>query len=154
MKRTCLILLAMVLSLSFTTFALAASTTVPPKYVRLTDDHGNTYVFLIKLAGSVKLSGVSTKFYNINGEFYLDTFSCPLTGSGHVKGTEFHFATVGNSEWGGAFWTNLLEGFWDLADTTNPVGTVTWRRINESGTNIVSAGTLSLTDCSALDLPY
>ena len=130
MKRTCLILLAMVLSLSFTTFALAASTTVPPKYVRLTDDHGNTYVFLIKLAGSVKMSNGTVKFYNINGEFYLDTFSCPLTGSGHVKGTEFHLSTVCNSEGGGSFWTILVEGFWDLTATTNPVGTITWRQIN------------------------
>jgi len=131
MKKVFLAVLVFALSVSFATFALAASTTVPPKAVCMTDNLGPyTYVLVIKLAGSVKLSGVSTKFYNINGEFYLDTFSCPLTGSGHVKETEFHLSTVCNSEWGGSFWTILVEGFWDLAATTNPVGTITWRQIN------------------------
>ncbi len=153
MKKVFLAVLVFALYLSFTTFALAASTTVPPKAICMTDG-SYTYVFFIKLAGPVKLSGVSTKFYNVNGEFYLGTFSSPLTGTGHVKGTEFHFSTVGNSEWAGDFWTILVESFWDLADTTNPVGTVTMRQINETGTNTVDSLSLSLTDCSTVVLPY
>lgn len=153
MKKVFLAVLVFALSLSFTTFALAASTTVPPKSVCMTDSL-YTYAFVIKLAGPVKLSGVSTKFYNINGEMYLDGWSPPLTGSGHVKGTVFHFSATGSTYWAGGFWTILAEAFWDLADTTNPVGTVIWRQITDTGTNIVQSRTLSLTDCSTVVLPY
>ncbi len=153
MKRTLSILLAVVLlSLSFTTFALAASTTVPPKTVCMTDWQ-YSYAFVIKLAGPVKTSVGSVKFYNINGEVFLGGAGMPLAGSGRVKGTEFNFSVTGSDYLGGTFWTVLLEGLWDLADTTNPVGTVAWRQITNTGTNLVESGTLSLTDCSTLVVP-
>ena len=139
MKRTCLILLAMVLSLSFTTFALAASTTVPPKAICMTDGI-YTYVLVTKLAGTVKTSQGTVKFYNINGEHYANDASIPITGTGHVKGTKFHFSCTGSTYWAsgsGNYWTALLEGFWDLADTTNPVGTITWRQMTETGYTIL-----------------
>lgn len=154
MKRTLLILLAMVLlSLSFTTFALAASKTVPPASVCMTDGQ-YIYAFVTKLMGTASLSKVPVKFYSINGEFYLSTASCPFTGTGHVKGTEFHFSFTGSTYWEGYLYTAFGEGFWDLADTTNPVGTVTWRQITNGGLNAIENYSLSLTSCSTVVLPY
>ena len=154
MKKIVLIMLVFALSLYFTTFALAASKTVPPASICMKDSFGYSYVLVIKLAGTVTMSGKPMNFYNINGAYYMGTASDALSGTGDVKGTEFHFSCAGSSEWNSEFWTVLVEAFWDLADTTNPVGTVTWRQITNTGTNIVESETLSLVNCSTLDLPY
>jgi hypothetical protein len=152
MKRFSLILLAITLSLTAT--AQGASTTTPPKSVCLTD--GNyIYPLTIKPSGTVKMSDGRVKFYNINGEYFFPGIaSFPVTGSGHVKGTVFHFSLTGNSYVSGAYWTALLEGSWDLAQPSNPVGTVYVHQISNFGSGGGSTYSLSLTDCSTQTLPY
>lgn len=154
MKTTRLILSALALSLCFTTCALAASTKVPPASVCLTDEDGISLPLTIKLAGKIKTAGGPVIFYNINGEYLAPTMSIriPLVGSGHVLGNEFHFSITGTTRWvDDTFYTVLAEGFWNLADTTNPVGTLNWREItNNSATTSGSSHTLSLTDCSTV----
>lgn len=154
MKRFSLILLAIALPLSLAVTALAAKTTAPPKSACLTD--GNyLYPLTIKAAGTVNMADGRVKFYNINGEYFLPSIaSFPVTGSGHVKGTMFHFSLTGNSYVSGSYYTVMLEGSWDLAQPSNPVGTVHVRQISNYGSFDPSTYSLSLTDCSTQTLPY
>jgi hypothetical protein len=156
MKITRLILSTLVLSLSFTTCALAASTKVPPASVCLTDENGSSFPLTIKLAGKIKTAGGRVKFYNINGEYLapIQSIRIPLVGTGHVLGNEFHFSITGTTRWvDGIFYTVLAEGFWNLANSTNPVGTLNLRWVtNQSATTSGNSYTLSLTDCSTVVL--
>jgi hypothetical protein len=157
MKRTLLILLSLALSLTFTTHALTANNSVPPKSVCLIDSLGYNYSLTIKLAGKVKMADGPVKFYNISGAVFYDTVSRPITGTGYVKGTQFHFSITGNnyvepSPAVNVLYTLFVEGYWDLADKTNPVGNVYLREISNYTDNVWSA-TLSLMDCSTEAIP-
>jgi hypothetical protein len=163
MKRIFYVLLALVLTLSLTGGALAASTTNPPKTAYFTlSGWAGTQCLTIRLNGTIKISGGPVKIYAIHGEWPIfqapDLLSVPLVGTGHVLNGQFHFSIAGQSRNVSAneFYHYIFEGIWDLAAPRTVgavVGTFTSRVISDAIGGDSSGGSIMWADPTTVVLP-
>jgi hypothetical protein len=151
MKRWAIIVMVLALSLVLAGTAFAAG----PKKVCFQYGAFTDVVHLIfKSMGTVKTSAGTVKIYAVHGEHHAGAlYSFPVTGTAHVSGTTVHWNTTGTFFTLGELITWQEEGFWDMADLTNPVGSVSYRLI----TDIVGANAsvaLNAVDCEGSAIPY
>jgi hypothetical protein len=154
MKRTFLILMALVLSLALASTALAASTTNPPKTLCFACNGTFLKLSLVtKTAGTVQTTDGKVKFYALHGEASGNNGSFPLSGTGHVQGGIFHFSVSGSMKYtDDVLYNLLLEGKWDLATGT---GTYMFYSVQSDGTSSTFSGTLGAIDCGTnITIPY
>jgi hypothetical protein len=168
MKWSCYIAIALVLCLSLAGGTQAAS--APPKAVCLgfNSSIGGEWIvsMVINPVGKLKLSAGSQKIYAIHGEMSLfNAISFPVVGTGHISvdnrlGLEprpwFHFSLTGTYsfvEGNGVTRTFFVEGYWDLTNTSVPLGKIKYRTL----TDVVEDdgwSDLVLKDCSLESIPY
>jgi hypothetical protein len=133
MKKTLLILMALLLSLSVAGAALAGGAN-PPKALALKWDPWNEVDLLtIKMNAPLKTADGKVKFYTIAGNhLWLSDpaeMSIPIAGAGHVipGTTTFHFSYSGSYKSGSSFYGLMCEGDYDLFLGT---GTLTFQYLN------------------------
>jgi hypothetical protein len=151
MKRIFLILLVLSLSFFLAGAALGASVTNPPKTLCLKMGWSAKNIsMVIKNQGSIKFGAAPAKFYSITGEIITDSYSFPITGTGHMYGNVFHFGLNGSYFYGLAndFYSFNLEGKWDLSQQS---GICNWRTNNDLWQGPEPLNPVS---CSDLDLIY
>ena len=72
------------------------------------------------VGGSIRLSEGTIKFYSIHGEYCTDSYSIPLTGTGHLNGNVFHFDLRGTDR--GAAWQEaIFNATYDVTTDTSVV---------------------------------
>ena len=128
MKRTLLILMALMLSLSLTTGALAAGGSAPKNLCLKWDPYSEIDSLSIKKLGAVPTSANSVTYYSISGtHIYTPDPSnrcIPLVGTGYMLGSEFHFSYTGSVLQESTFWFLTVGGHVNIG---TGVGSLTMR---------------------------
>jgi hypothetical protein len=154
MKKTLIGLTALALVL-FLAAGATAKAPAPPKNLCLQLGGGFEFVkfsLVVKLAGTINTASGPVKFYTISGEhFYSDTDSAPITGTGHMKGTKFHFTLTGSYKYGSVIST--LDASSVDYDPVTQSGTLFLHYINSNVVNTTGIYTLEATDCKASAIP-
>jgi hypothetical protein len=158
MKRAILVLMVLTLALCLASAALAASTANPPKTVCFAlTNQGGILNMINKNMGTIKTSTGPVKFYAIHGEWVVSpAFSVPITGTGHVTGTTYHFNLTGTERGPTELFTYVIEGKFDLALPRTygaVVGTNAARTIRDI-TISESTGELLWDDSTNVVIPY
>jgi hypothetical protein len=160
MKRWLMVLMAAVLSLCVVGSALAAG--VPKTLCYSFNGGAEQSLLLIKSAGSIKTAGGTIKYYSISGTHFnhkgsggtLRSF--PVTGSGYLLGTLFHFTYTGmNSLSVAPYYGFHTEGrISNVSDLT--IGDVSWGYYdyNLSAANERGSSLYTLIDPTTVTLPY
>jgi hypothetical protein len=160
MKRWLIVLMAVVLSLCLVGSALAKGV---PKTLSYSFNVGaEQSLLLIKSVGTIKTAGGTIKYYSISGTHFNhkgsggNLISFPVTGSGYLLGTLFHFTYTGmNSAHIGPYYGFHAEG--QISDVSDlATGFVYWGYHNYtlSDANEIGVSYYTLVDPTTVTLPY
>jgi hypothetical protein len=154
MKRWLIPLAAVALGFALAGGAPAA--TAPPKTLCL--QFTSIPIFkislVVKAAGTINTQAGLVKYYTLAGEYFQvnSIVSIPITGTGHVKGTKFHFSLVGTSPNSGLAQT-WSAGSSDY-DLVTHSGTLVSHYINGQNVTITLTNAIQATDCKASTIPF
>jgi len=157
MKKILIALTALSLVL-FLAAGAAAKAPAPPKNLCL-QLSAITYVkfsLVVKLAGTINTASGPVKFYTISGEHFWPlggtNHSVPVTGTGHMNGTKFHFTLTGSYKNSSIISTfDASSGDYDVVTHT---GNLFVRWINSNAVNSTEIYAIDATDCKASAIPF
>jgi hypothetical protein len=156
MKRLWIGLMVLVLALSLTGAAFAAS--VPKTVCLYMVVWGDVLHLNLKNIGTASTTYLGApakvKMYAVNGNHHFGSaYSFPTTGTAYVEPgtTTVHMSLTGS--FGATLNTVAEEVTWDYTATTNPVGSVNLRYIaNTNGSTLTF--NLNLIDCATDPIPF
>jgi len=156
MKRSVMVILVLVLALSLAGPAPAATPKIKSQQCLNIAGGWSTLSMAIKPFGVVKKASGNVKFYAIHGEFtnFLAGTSTPVTGTGHMNGTKFHFSVTG-SVWDPSATDTLVYTMmaeWDLANTA--AQTINFRLLYNSGDTSFNHTFTVMPNCKADNITY
>ena len=153
MKKILIGLTALSLVL-FLAAGAAAKKPAPPKNLCLqftTLDYVK-FSLVVKMAGTINTASGPVKFYTISGEhFWSAVSSVPITGTGHMNGTKFHFTLTGSYNNFGVIST--FDASSVDYDVVTHTGTVFVRFINDNSVDPSFLYDIGATDCKASAIP-
>ncbi len=147
-------------ALSLVLFLAAGATAkapAPPKNLCLQLGGGFDYVkfsLVLKMAGTINTASGPVKFYTISGEMTNgSTQSVPVTGTGHMNGTKFHFSLTGSCQPTGMLTISTYDlSFSDYDFLTG--GDVLVRRTDNASVGSSFTYAMAPWDCKASVIPF
>jgi hypothetical protein len=110
MKKTLIITAVLALSLCLAAAAPAASGPLKNLCLDFVDYPGWRISLVVKLTGTTQTSLGPVKYYTLSGEMGDGgNYAYPVTGTGHMNGTKFHFSLTGSCQPSGSLTINTYD---------------------------------------------
>jgi hypothetical protein len=154
MKRVVIVFMVLTLALFLSSAAFAKAG--PKSICLLMVGYDDVLHLVLKASGTATAQNGKVKTYVVTGNHHFGvTYSFPISGSAYVSpGTTTVHATISGTRVVGGEPATFVENVqWDYAATTDPVGTVVFRRIDDI-VNPNQTYDLNLVDCTTDDIPY